>query len=257
MTFAEQIFYAMFKPSKYKELIELRKGKSVKFIIILMLVLGIATYAVPVSAFVAGFGGFEKLFKQRIGNIEYSNGELKDDRKFDISFQGVYFIIDTSENEVSPEKFTKDGITISFGKKMLKMTMVSGSTKVDYQKINYWGVLPEGLNNEALCDFIPAIYIYFVFAFIIVCIGFFIKYSIFALVLGLAVNSMSKKLEIDISFGQCFMMCMYGQTLGMILSNFNSALSFLPELLVSAVAVIISLNMITSALVSMKHPTNE
>lgn len=257
MTFSEQIIYGMFKPSKYKELIELRRGRSAKFIIFLVLILGVVTFAVPTSAFIAGFGGFEKLFKQRIGNIEYSNGELMADRKFDISFQGVYFIMDTSEDEVAPEKLTKDGITVSFGRKMLKMTMVSGSKKLDYQRIGYSGLLPEGLNNEKLCEFIPAIYIYFVLAFISICIGFFIKYSLFALVLGLAVNSMNKKLEIGLSFGQCFMLCIYGQTLGIILSNFNLALNFLPSFLVSIVAVIISLNMITSALVSIKHPINK
>ena len=77
MNFSEQIVYAMFKPSKYKEMIKLKTSRFVGFTIVLMLVLGIVTFAVPAGAYIMGFGGFEKLFTNKMSNIRMARCPLK------------------------------------------------------------------------------------------------------------------------------------------------------------------------------------
>ena len=44
MTFSEQIVYGWFKPSKYKDMIELPRRRFVAYVIAMMLVLAIVSY---------------------------------------------------------------------------------------------------------------------------------------------------------------------------------------------------------------------
>lgn len=69
MTFSEQIVYGWFKPSKYKDMIELPRRRFVAYVIVMMLVLSIVSYVVPTASIIFGFGGFEKLFTQSLGEV--------------------------------------------------------------------------------------------------------------------------------------------------------------------------------------------
>ncbi|MCM1287176.1 MAG: DUF1189 domain-containing protein [Clostridium sp.] len=245
MNFSEQIIYAMFKPSKYKEMIKLKTSRFVGFTIVLMLVLGIVTFAVPAGAYIAGFGGFEKLFVNKMSNIEFQDGTLSIENPFNISIEGMNIMIDTETETVPDEKMTKNGAYIAIGSKNLRMAVAMDNDILDYQVVSLDKFLPEGLNNEMLKSFIPGIYVYLVVAFLVTCIGFFVKYGLMALLFSIVINSMNKRMELGLSYGQVFAICFYGQTLGMILVNFNSAIGFLPAILMSLAGVFISVNMIT------------
>ena len=76
MTFSEQIVYGWFKPSKYKDMIELPRRRFVVYVIVMMLVLAIVSYVVPTASIISGFGGFEKLFTQSLGEVNYTDDTL-------------------------------------------------------------------------------------------------------------------------------------------------------------------------------------
>ena len=92
--------------------------------------------------------------------------------------------------------------------------------------------------------------------FIFNCIGFFIKYAAMALLFGLFINTINKTMNINMTFGEVFKLCFYGQTLGIIISNFNTALGLLPATVVSIICVFISVHMITTSVVFM-NPKNQ
>lgn len=52
MTFSEQIVYGWFKPSKYKDMIELPRRRFVVYVIVMMLVLSIVSYVVPTASII-------------------------------------------------------------------------------------------------------------------------------------------------------------------------------------------------------------
>ncbi|MDE6025230.1 MAG: DUF1189 domain-containing protein [Lachnospiraceae bacterium] len=245
MTLSEQIVYAMFKPSRYKEMIKLKRKKSVLFIVVLMFVLGIVTFAVPTGAYITGFGGFEKLFTQNMGNIKYQDGALSIDKPFEMIVGGAHILIDTETETVTDEKMNKSGAYFAIGSKNMRLAIVSDRKVSDYKTISLTGLLPDGLDNNMLVSYIPGIYMYLVIIFISTCIGFFIKYGFFALVFSICINSMNKRMELGLTYGQVFMLCFYGQTLGMILVNFNAAIGLMPAIIVSLVGFFISINMIT------------
>lgn len=256
MTFSEQIVYGLIKPSKYKEILNLRARRGVLYIVVLMLVLGIVSFAIPTAALITGFGGFENLFTKNISSLEYSDGELSIEKPFKMSFDYNNILIDTSVENITDNMLEKDGIYYAFGSKTLRMSYVYDSQIIDYQIFNLEYLLPEGLNNAMLCDYIPGIYAYLVIAFLIICLGFFIKYAAISLIFSIMVNSMNKRLEMGLSFGKVFLLCFYGQSFSMILSNFNSALGLFPSVIVSTVGIFVSVNIITAAL-SYIHKGNQ
>ena len=256
MTFSEQIVYAMFKPAKYKEMLSLKKSRAVLFVITMMLVLGIVNFVIPVGAFITSLGGFGDLFENKIGNITYQDGTLNDDRKYDISYDGIHFLIDTEDELVADEKLKKDGVYIALGSKAVKLSAVSGDSYVTYKTIYYSGFLPDGFSNQSLINNIPFIYGYLFFVFIFSCVGYFIKYAAFAVLLGIMLDPTAQRLGINLGRGQMFMLCFYGETLGIIISNFNAALGLLPSLVGSFIGIFVTTRMITTALAYM-HQGNK
>lgn len=251
MTFSEQIIYAMFKPSKYKELLELKKSRAVGFIIVMMLVLGIVTFVVPTGAYIAGFGGFTNLFENKLGSIKYNDDKLVLDKPFEVVFGSTHVLIDTEDEMVSDDKLVKNGVYFAIGSKKLRLAFVTDRHPTDYNVIMLGSILPNGLDSKMLVDFIPGIYLYLVITFLFTCAGFFIKYGFLALICSIWINSVNHRLELGLSFGDVFLICFYGQTFSMVLVNFNAALGLLPGMLVSIVSMFIAINIISAATIYM------
>lgn len=252
MTFSEQIVYAMFKPSKYREILKLSTGRHVLFVFLMMLVLSIVSFVVPTAATIAGFGGFENLFTEKLPALEYKNGRLEIEKRFEMGF-GVYnVIIDTSVAGVSNDMIDRDGINIAIGSKYARAVIVYGDQAGEQGNISLAGLLFNGFNNDTLVKLIPTIYIALFISILFVGIGFFIKYGIFALLLAIWTNSINKHYDMGLYFSQVFLVCFYGMTFGYIVSNFNAALGLLPQTLVSIITVFISMNIITSAFFSLR-----
>lgn len=246
MTFSEQIVYAMFKPSKYKEMLEQKKGRFALFAVVLMLALGIVRVAVPTAALITGFGGFDNLFTKKMAPMEFKDGRLSIEKKFEMSL-GIYkIVIDTEEDRVPDERLNRTSGYLAFGGEYLTVAVNSGNKITRYQEIKLDNLLTEGFNNDSLRQMIPFIYTYIVVSFIISCIGYFLKYALLALIFGIFVNSINNNLGLGLSKKDVFKLCFYGQTLGIIISNFNTAIGFLPSGIVSGICLVISINMISA-----------
>ncbi len=64
----------------------------------------------------------------------------------------------------------------------------------------------------------------------------------------------NNNLGMGLSKGDIFKLCIYGQTLGIIISNFNMAMGLLPSGIVSGICVVISINMISAGAFGMNKP---
>ncbi len=253
MTFSEQIVYGMFRPGKYKELLDLKKGRSVAYVIVMMLVLGIVGFLIPVSATVAGFGGFTELFEKKMAPITYEEGTMSIERPFSLNLGTVKVVINTEKDHVTEERVKAPGAYVAFGAKYVNLYISAGGKVDDFGGYKLTDIFPPRLDNQTLVRAVPYIYVYLAVGFLFSCVGYFIKYAIVALIFSIAVNGINKQLALGLTFGQVFMLCFYGQTAAMILSNFNTALGLLPSMIVSVVGIFISVHMMTTSLVMMRH----
>ncbi|MBO6115126.1 MAG: DUF1189 family protein [Lachnospiraceae bacterium] len=251
MTFSEQIVYAMFKPSKYKEMIELKKGRFVLFVVVIMFALGIIRVAVPTAATITGFGGFENLFTKKIAPFEFKEGKLDIEKRFEMSL-GVYkIVVDTEDERLPDDKMNRKGGYIAFGSKYVTVAVYSGGSVTRIKEVSLDNLLTDGFNNNSLKQLIPFIYTYLTVSFVITCIGYFLKYALLSLIFLIFINGLNKAAGFGLSMGEMFKLCFYGQTLGIIISNANMALGLLPAGIVSGICVVISVNMIFSGMSGM------
>lgn len=253
MTFSEQIVYALSKPEKYGEMIKLKKGRSRLYIFILCLALGIITFAVPTGALIASFGGFEKLFEKQLATIRYEDGKLSLDTKFSMKIEGVTVIINTEKTSGKDETIKHDGMYLTVGSRKAVLLYTMNGKSYEYGSVELRTFLSNGFHVGTLKEKIPYIYGYLFAMFVCICIGLFIKYTLCALFLVLCIKKYIAERELRLSFGQIFMLCFYGESLGMIISNCNSALGLFPQFIVSLISVFISVRMVASSVVKLER----
>ena len=212
MTFSEQIVYGWFKPSKYKDMIELPRRRYVAYVIVMMLVLSIVSYVVPTASIISGFGGFEKLFTQSLGEVNYTDDTLSVSNNFDMHINAANFLVDTSQETVQNESLKKQGMFLAVGSKTVRISMVLGSKVTDYGVYYLSDYLQDGFNNDSLVAMIPSIYAVLFVTLLGTMLSYFVKYAVVALLFSILVNSMNHQFHLNLQFGQVFALCFYGQS---------------------------------------------
>ena len=112
MTFSEQIVYGWFRPARYKDMIELPRRRFVAYVIVMMLVLSIVDFVVPSASIISGFGGFEKLFTQSLGEVSYTDGTLSVSNELNMHINAANFLVDTTQETVQNDSLNKQGMLI-------------------------------------------------------------------------------------------------------------------------------------------------
>lgn len=252
MTFSEQIVYGWFRPARYKDMIELPRRRFVAYVIVMMLVLSIVDFVIPVASIISGFGGFEKLFTESLGEVSYAEGALSVSNEFDMHINSANFLVDTSQETIQNQSLKKQGMFLAVGSKTVRISMVLGSKVTDYGVYYLSDYLSEGFNNDSLVAKIPSIYAVLFLSLLGTMLSFFVKYAVVALLFSILVNSMNRQFHLNLRFGQVFALCFYGQSFAMILSNFNQAIGLLPTLLVSIVGIFVTVHMITVSVALIK-----
>lgn len=247
MSFSEHIIYALFKPTKYKELIEMPKKKFVKFVVIVMLIIGLVGYAVPAGAFVSSFGGFERLFSVKMKPFEVKDGKLNIEKPFNLSFGDYTFTVDTEDKFVAKSKLDHDGINIAIGSEYLVLCLVSEDDVNTVQKIRISELFADGFNNASLVKAIPFVYAYLVVGFLGATLGCFLKYAFWAILLAWLISPINQAINAGLSYGKRFVLCFYGETFAMVLTNFMAALG-VSGILIDIAGVFVTLTSIMTAL---------
>lgn len=254
MTFSEQIVYAMSKPGRYGEMIKLKKNRSILYVLVICLAIGIITFVVPMGALIASFGGFEKLCDKQLSTLRYEDGKLALDTKFSLKTEDVTIIINTEKTSGKDESINRNGMYLTIGSRKAVLLYTVNGQHYEYGSVELRTFLSDGFNAAKLKKLIPFIYVYLVVMFIGTCIGTFVKYAICALFLVLCIKKYINERELRLSFGQMFMLCFYGESLGVIISNFNAALGLFPQFFVSLICVFISVRMVAAAVAMLERP---
>jgi hypothetical protein len=181
--------------------------------------------------------------------MSVEDGKLQIEEPFSMSFNQYNVIIDTEDPAPSDVKLTKTGAYIAVGSMLIRFAVSDGDRVYDYSTVNMSNILTEGFNNQTLTSMIPSIYVAMFITFVVMCIGFLIKYSFIALLLAFIASFVNKKLELGMSFGSLFKIGFYSESLAMILTNFNDALGNpIPYIIVSFIAIFVTLQSVSNAM---------
>lgn len=246
--FWQQIAYAITKAGKYIDMVQLRTGKSVKYVLLLMLLVSIMVYAVPTAATIAAFGGFQNLFLNKIPSFRMEAGELKSEEPFDIDISGIHFYVDTDADMIPNNVFEDNSVYIAIGSKTARVVFTEADFVSEFNRFRLSDVFPEGFDNKGLAQLSPYLYLSLVLNFVMVIIQYLVKYSFLALIYMILAWAINKTTGLMLTKKQVFMLCMYAQTLGILLVNINAAFGYiLPPLLMSIIGVFATSQYISAA----------
>ncbi len=241
----EQLRLAIVQPKKLIGLSMLSVGRFIRYGIFLALLVTVMTYVVPTAATIASFGGFKKLFSERMPGFYVKNGELTAERTFSLSLGDYEILIDSEENAVSPDKYLGKMVTIAIGKKQIQVAVSQNgiSTVITNQKVSDY--LEDGFSRDTLIDAIPGFYIGLGIMGILSLLGVLVRYMVASLLYMILAWSFASQTSLDLNKGNVFRLCFYAQTIGILLVNLNTAMGrLLPSMLISIVGIFISIRWI-------------
>ena len=245
----EELKIALSIPSRLKELMDVSTKSFRRYVIFICLLAAIIVYLIPAAANIAGFGGFRRLFLEKIPAFTYENGKLQAEKKFDMMISGYHIYIDTEQEAVEPATLPSNGMYLTFGSKYINFALVEKSAVNDFSttlyKMDNSNFFNDGMTNQQLAEASGGFYISIIIMVIISTLGIIIKYmflAFFYTVLMLIPYKMAIK---NIYMDEAFKISFYAQTIGILLSSINTASGTLvPQLLVSVIGIFITLRLI-------------
>ena len=245
----EQLRISIMSPKQLIGLSQLKVSRFVKYVLIIGFLVIIMTYIVPTAATLAGFGGFHKLFEEKMPNFTVQNATLTAESRFSVNLGNYEILMDTEEDTVSQDKFLGKLVTVAIGKKRVQVVVSqSGLNEVAVdQPISY--LFEDGFTRQNLVDAIPGFYIALGLVGLFSMAGVIVKYLIASLLYMILAWGLAKQSDLGLTKGNIFRLCFYAQTIGILLVNLNEALGFLiPSLIVSAVGIFISIRWVAKSL---------
>lgn len=254
----EQMRISIVNPKQLIGLSFLKVSRFVRYAIFLSFLVVVMTSIVPMAATIAGFGGFNKLFKEKMPDFYVQDGVLTAKEKFSLTLGDYEIIMDTSEDEVSQEKFIGKFITIAIGKKRVQVVVSQNGFKevaLDYAVSSYFA---DGFTREDLVSAIPGFYVGLGIIVLVSMLWILGKYLLASLIYMLLSNVLVRQSGLDLTRGNVFRLCFYAQTIGILLVNLNQATGgFIPGLLISIVGIFITLRWILKTFVPYINPPTQ
>ena len=155
----EQFKIACLKPSQYKRLLNLAKGKVILFLAAITLITTILGYGMDVAGFTVSVGGWKNFILNRLPAFELKDGTLSVDQEMDFEIGGVHFVADTSKDKVSTEDLSnKYQMELVFAKnEMVVKNTAVGNMMNTFSFKNMKNV---EFNNQAMLSMVPMIRIF-------------------------------------------------------------------------------------------------
>lgn len=188
LSMADRFLIAMFSPKEYVKILRETSGKTVGFVVLLILLVTLARYVVPMVAIIAGMGGMKGIIMDEIPEFSLENGkfyiEERIEKKDELS--GIYVLIDSDEN-----KFTEDDIPSGY----VEAVLVSENNMLVYnefstysgksQNVKFSELKGETISNQTILDNVFYIYMTLFTVFLFMYIMEYFKYMFMALCFSL------------------------------------------------------------------------
>lgn len=246
----DQIAISVSSPKNYVHLTKLKTGKTVAFMILIAFIMVFMEVGISFITFLVHVGGLDNLVNNKITPFVYEDGALSAENEMALDIGNTIIYINTDYEDVSLADMDTDGIYLAFGSKSMIMGIVSGTTVYEYMTMEYTdfvdlGVISDGFDNAALASMIPIFYISMALVYIFSMAGDIIEALIYALIFSIVARMMAKNLNTGLSYGNVLRVCIYGQTLGMLLTAANSCAGLVSSTIMYIIYFIISYMFIT------------
>ena len=228
----------------------LKVSRFVRYVILLSLLVAIMLTVVPAAATIASFGGFNKLFNDRMPAFQVKNGEFLVEERFSLVIGSCEIVMDSAEDTVAQDKFLGKMITIAIGKKRMQVVLSQNGLSEVAMDQPISAYFEDGFDKSMLTEAIPGFYIAIGLMTLFTMVWTALKYSLASLIYMLLSWALVKQTSLDLNKGNVFRICFYAQTIGILLVNLNQAMGYLiPSFIVSIVGIFITFRWILRSVV--------
>lgn len=251
VTLVDQLAIAVSSPKNYKHLTKLKESKTVAFVILLTFILTFIQFGVGVLTFLLHVGGLKNLILNDVPQFQMENGRLEAEAEMSLDIGATTIYMNTDYDEISLSDLETNGVYIAFGKENVVMGMVNGTETYEYSNIKLDTLFYDGFNNEQLASSVPAFYIALGIIYIIMMLGDGVELVFLALVFSIVGRALARGLHTGLSYGNVLRVCIYGQTLSLLLTAANTCIGYLiPSSLMFIITLFLSFGMINRGIAS-------
>lgn len=218
-TLIDSLVTAMVAPKEYDKLLMLSKGKIVRYVLVLLLLVCLIQYAIPGLGSIAGLGGVRGILMNETPQFLLEDGKFYLEEKIEQidEVSGTCFIIDTTVEEYTvddvPENMMQ-AVLISQSNMLVYNSMYGSGGTVETQKFE--DVKGLKISNEMVADMSVFIYAGLVIAFIVMWIASIAEYLLTALFYAFIVYLFVRMAIQDLEFGTVYKVALFAQTIGVI-----------------------------------------
>lgn len=207
--FFEQFYVALMKHKKYKSLLDLPKKQHIIYFLGLTFLLTLIAYVIPMASFLAGLGGYEQFFMERMPAFVIENGQLSIDETLDFRINAIHVVMDDSvEAYTQADVDEAEELVLYFSKRNIVTNLSAIPIEIQY------GLFGNGrIDNRSMANLSGQFYGSVVLSGVFAWISQMFSYAGLALlfaVCGLGVNRVSGA---NLPFKRLFCIAVYAETL--------------------------------------------
>lgn len=210
LSWIEQFKIACLKPTQYKRLLTIGKGRVIWFFVLVSFLITFLGYGMDTIGFTVSVGGPENFIMNRLPAFELRDGTLKFEEPMEFNVSGLHVSADTTKSKVDLDDLSDDyTVELLFTKD--EVVMKNSSLQQMISKISFADHKDIVFNNESMARMIPIFYILAFFMFIGVWIANVITYLVFSAFIASLVYMNLKARTEQIPFGKIFQLSIYAR----------------------------------------------
>lgn len=253
ISFTEQIRIALSKPLWYKSLFNQSLKKHVCYFLILIVLTTVIRSVIPTAAYIQSVGGLQRLLLEGIPGFSFENGKLTVDEVVDLEQNGTRLYIDTSKEEYTSEDAQAaaaemdDSFALVYLVSQTNIVCNQVALPFSFQEFN--GLT---LNNQVIYQLAPT---YLIFSALFAFFYNMAAYLFSALFFAVFGYLMNRVLNLNLRFGQIYLIAMYAKSVQILLEAVLEVAGFsLLYYIGSIVGIFITCNYMTRGMSSFLLP---
>ena len=132
VTLLDQLSIAVSSPKNYKQLVKLKTGRLVWFVVIISFLLAFIEFGIDAIFWVGKVGGLRNLITNKIPAFTYHDNKLDMEHDMQLEIGNATLYINTENASVNLDSMETDGVYIAIGSENIVMGMVSDGKGYDY-----------------------------------------------------------------------------------------------------------------------------
>ena len=248
----DRFIIALTKPSRLVGVSVMPVSRAILYAIVMFVFLAFVAYGMPAIANIVSFGGFRNLFLNKVPAFTVTDGKLVAEESFQMNIGNIKILMDTSKAEITEGDVDAYGAYVGIGSDTVKMfTYINDGTKNSFYEMYNFPIsymFPDGFNNKQMADMSIMFYFSVVFLILFYAGIMLVQQLVLTGLYMIIAWPLSKIAKIDLKLSDIYILCLYAETLGLVILNLNEALgTLIPYLVVAVAAVIITVIYIRKA----------